>query len=186
MFGWFKKQSGSLGAAEGLAPKRQQEIDPVELGQEILDEYIRKIVVNPEKDRPLDPSTQARYEAKTRLYQLAGVLLALQDAERRNPGFAAVREHIELAVFGASADGGASLRSEVGKAAQSLHDGLIVPTASGKHSGIRWAHAWLDEIGVDWKWNPASCALIALGWVNYFIMVGDALRAFKPVALARR
>jgi hypothetical protein len=141
MFGWFKKQSEPALIAEKPPPKQQYEIDAAELAQLLLDEYVCKIVVDAAKDRPLDPATTARYEAKTRRYQLAAVLMALKDEERQNPRFGAVREHIEGAVFASSPDGEAGLRAQLSQAAQSLNDDLLHPTGLGKQTGIRWVHA---------------------------------------------
>ncbi len=187
MFGWFKKQPKPAPMAENVAPKQQHEIDAAELAQLLLNEYVCKIVVDAAKDRPLDAATTGRYEAKTRRYQLAAVLMALKGEERQHPSFGPVREHIESTVFASSPDGEASLRAEINQAEQSLNDDLLLPRGLGKETGIRWAHAWLDDIGVDeWKWNPATCALIALNWTDYYIMVLDTLRAFKPVASSKQ
>jgi hypothetical protein len=65
-----------------------------------------------------------------------------------------------------------------------LNDNLLLPGGLGKQTGILWAQAWLQEIGID-EWNPVTCFLLVHEWTNYYIMVVDTLRAFNPVASAR-
>jgi hypothetical protein len=108
----------------------------------------------------------------------------IYDLKRLNPRFLAVRERIENTVFTSSSDGKASLRDEVTNAAQNLNDNLLLPGGLGKQTGILWAQAWLQEIGID-EWNPVTCFLLVHEWTNYYIMVVDTLRAFNPVASAR-
>lgn len=166
MFSWFRKQR---------EPGPRDET--ADLAQLLLDECVRKIIVDSAKDRRLDAATTARLEAKTRLYQLAAVWIALKGEERQNPRLLAVRECIEDTVFASSPDGGASLRAALSIAAHNLNDDLLLPKGLGKPGGILWAQAWLREIGVD-EWNPVTCDLLAHQWTRYYIALVDTLRAF--------
>jgi hypothetical protein len=177
MLGWLKKAFGS----GGQAPRHPVPVS--ELAQLLVDEYVRKIVVNPLEDRQLDATTAALYEAKTRIYQLASLLIALRGEEKKEAAYATVREFVERAVYAPLPQGLAFNHTVVGKAAQNLNDDLLLPAALGKHTAIRWALAWLDEVVVDeWKWNPVTCGLIGMNWLNYHIMVVDVLRSLQPIA----
>jgi hypothetical protein len=194
MFGWFKKKSPGAPADERRAPKPNQKVAATELAELLLNECIRKIVVDadPYKRRHLDATVTARCEAKTRLYQLATVLMALKCEEDKGPLFPRVKEHIESTVFASASDGGSSLRAEIGNAAQELSDLLALFAPAGQRRPVppkaglpastgSWVRAWLLEISVD-EWNPATCALIAINWVDFYLMVVDSLRGFDSNA----
>ncbi len=158
--------------------KRKHKVAATELAQSLLKEFVRNIVGDAAKNLYLDTATTARYEAKTRLYQLAAVLMALKGEEGRNPRFLPVREHLESNVFPSSPDEGASLLAEVRTAMQKLND-LLAP--AGQRKEMSWARAWLQGIGVD-ETNPATLALFATHWMDYYIMVVETLREFNPAA----
>jgi hypothetical protein len=186
MFGWFKKQPDPAPVTEWSAPEPPHEIDTADLAQLLLGEYVYTIVVELPPDRPLDPATRARYENTTKLYQLAGVLICLLTKEKTDPMFGTVRNHLEGTLFGFLPDGRPKLPRELVRVLESLSKDLRVPMRPGKSPG-RWANAWLGEIGVgDWRWNPVDCDLVGLSWMNYCIMVSDALQRFKPVAPNRQ
>ena len=43
-----------------------------------------------------------------------------------------------------------------------------------------WARNWLSCVGVEEN-NPATLALFALNWMDYYIAINDALKDFNPV-----
>lgn len=157
--------------------KRKHKVEATELAQSLLNEFVDKIVGDVAKDLRLDAVTTARYKAKTRLYQLAAVLMAVMGEERRNPRFLAVREHLERNVFPSSPDEGARPLEEVRTAMLDLNN-LITPP--GQQREMSWARAWLQDIGLE-ETNPVTLALFATHWLDYYIIVVDALREFKLV-----
>jgi len=163
----------------GAFRKRKHGVEASELAQSLLDEFIRKIVADV-KDLQLDAPTRERYEAKTRLYQFAAVLIALIREERTNTRFLAVRDHLERCIFPPSLDQGKDLLTEVRAAMRDLGH-LLDPGEERRRKEMSWARAWLQEIGVD-ETNPATLALFAIHWMEYFIMVTKSLREFSPVA----
>ncbi len=158
--------------------KRKHKVEATELAQSLLNEFVYKIAGDAAKDFDLrlDAATTARYEVKTRLYRLAAVLMALIGEERKNPRFLAVRDRIESNVFPSSPDEGASLLAEVRTAMRDLND-LLAP--AGQQRWMSWARAWLQDIGVE-ETNPVTLHLFATHWMDYYIMVVDSLREFKP------
>lgn len=158
--------------------KRKHKVEARELAESLFDEYIRKIVVDAAKNFRLDAAMIAPFEAKTKLYQMATVLMALKGEERRNPRFLSVTQHLESKVFPSSFEEGAAVLAEIRTAMRDLND-LLAP--SGQRREMSWARAWLQDIGVD-ETNPVRLALFATHWADYHIMVVKTLREFNSAA----
>ena len=45
---------------------------------------------------------------------------------------------------------------------------------------MSWARKWLLNVGVD-ESNPATLALFALNWMDYYILITKSLKDFNPV-----
>lgn len=152
---------------------------PTVLAESLVDEHVRKIVVDVAKDLHLDAATRARYETKMKLYQFTSVLMALMVEEQKNPRFHAVRDHFERNFFPPSPKQGAQRLAEVKKAMWDLNDLLSPAGRQGKET--LWARAWLQDIGID-ETNPVTFILIEHHWISYYVSVTKTLREFNPSA----
>lgn len=120
----------------------------------------------------------AAINAQMRLYQFASVLLAVLDAERRDPAFGPVREILEQRFFPSSFSEGRVQLEEVRNAMRDLVT-LIQP--SDEPQPMSWARDWLKRIGVHDS-NPATLSLFALRWPHHYVAVAKSLREFTPVS----
>jgi len=117
-------------------------------------------------------------EAKIRLYQFTSVLLALLSEAGSNPAFAPVHQHLEQLYFPPTLQQGIDDFLAVRSAMKDLST-LLTPQEH--HPQMLWAHNWLLSVGVD-ECNPARCALFALKWMDFYIMICESLKEFQPVA----
>jgi hypothetical protein len=156
----------------------RQQVEPYDLAQLLLEGFVDEIrVIYPPagEDRVLDKQSAALYEGNTKLYQLAAVWMALDLEGKRNQEFLVVRQHVEDTVSASLPSEQSEHWAEVAGAAEclaSLFAGVIP---------IRWAHAWLQSIGIE-EFNPITCYLVAIQWVNFYIAVVHTLRAMAPTA----
>jgi hypothetical protein len=162
-----------------MSRKRKHKVEASELAQALVDEHVRKIIVDVAKNLHLNAATRARYETKMKLYQFTAVLMALMVAEQKNPRFHAVRVHFESYFFPPTPKQGAQHLAKVKKAMLDLND-LLTP-AGRQEKPTLWARAWLQDIGID-ETNPATLILIEHWWISYYVSVTKTLREFNPSA----
>ena len=54
-------------------------------------------------------------------------------------------------------------------------------SSSKASKSMLWARNWLASVGVD-EYNPATLALFALNWMDYYVAITQSLKDFNPVA----
>ena len=119
MFGGVGRKSESV--PENAVAKQRREIGAADLAQILAEEVVNKFVFEPPKtDLWMLRHRIAGSNAKTRLYQLAVVLMALEKYERNDPGYAAVARHLENVFLPSSADEKTSFLAMFAAAKQDL------------------------------------------------------------------
>jgi hypothetical protein len=150
--------------------------DPVKLAQTLINELVRRVAVDAAcaaKDFLIDVRPAPGYEDKMRLYQMAALLMAITDEERKTPTYRVVRKTIEDSFFSASSDPNEKLFGQVKFAMRDLAE-LIA-----QKKEMSWARSWLAEAGIH-ESNPAKLALFASHWLGFYATVVKSLRQLEP------
>jgi len=147
------------------------------IATELFQQFVQEPSVDFPHGAPAACEDRAALDDELRLYRFASVLLAVLDAEQRDPAFAAVRDELErLFLPPRAADGRAKLVF-LRKAMSELAE-LIQPDDEPKP--MSWARRWFQRAGAH-ESNPATLAMFALRWPHHFTAVAGALREFTPV-----
>jgi hypothetical protein len=147
------------------------------LAETLFTELIQKQHCDIPAEIHIEPAAIPAIEAKIRLYQFSSILLAVLKEARSKPAFVAVQDYLEQLFFPPTAQQGMDILLDVRGAMKDLSE-LLTPQE--RHPQMLWARNWLAGVGVD-ETNPASLALFALNWMDYYIMVTKSLEEFNPV-----
>lgn len=140
-----------------------------------------KVFVNAQQVKPLlenlSVKEMQRFATTVRRYQLAGLLLALGEASKKQRTFSLVRDYVEGIEFrGKSESEIQQLRGDLAITTKSLHTLLA---RQQQNAEFTWARTWYQEIGVD-EVNVAVLSHVVMQWLSFYRLVQDALQQFDP------
>jgi hypothetical protein len=164
---------------------REMTIKPETLAETLFTELIQKRHCHVPPEVRIPPAAIPAVEAKIRLYQFSSILLAVITTAQAKPEFLPVQEHLERLFFPPTPQQGFDILLDVRGAMKDLSELLTVKnqdrTDSSSKAGksMFWARNWLLSVGVD-ECNPATLALFALNWMDYYITIGNSLKDFTP------
>ena len=167
--------------------KREMVIEPQVLAETLFTEFIQKKHCDVPPEVRIEPTAVAAVEAKIRLYQFSSILLAVITTAQAKPEFLPVQERFERLFFPPTAQQGFDILLDVRGAMKDLSELLTVKDEDRGNSSPKagksmlWARNWLASVGVD-ECNPATLALFALNWMDYYITITKSLKDFNPVA----
>jgi hypothetical protein len=154
--------------------KRKRRVESSELARSLEEELVATTPALAARGLNITKENRARFDEKARLYSEAVILLILAKEEEQNASFAVVREHFERLVFPPTKeDGGQAVLADI-KTAMRGFSSLIE-----EKKEMSWSHNWLHEAGVD-ETNPATLALFAAHWMDFYIVAAKALQEIQP------
>ena len=107
--------------------------------------------------------------------------------DQSEPDVLRVQEHFERLFFPPTPQEGFDILMDVRGAMKDLRELLTIKdedrsdSSSKAGKSMLWARNWLACVGVD-EYNPATLALFALNWMDYYIAITQSLQDFNPVA----
>lgn len=162
-------------------------IKPQVLAETLFTEFIQKKHCDVPTEVRIEPAAVAAVEAKIRLYQFTSILLAVMTTAQAKPEFLPVQEHFERLFFPPTPQQGLDILMDVRGAMKDLSELLTIKDEDRSNSSSKagksmlWARNWLASVGLD-EYNPATLALFALNWMDYYIAITQSLKGFNPVA----
>jgi hypothetical protein len=156
---------------------RKRKVDPNELAQSLVTEFVDDTTFDDRPQLELTADIEPHYRAKSRLYRIAIVLMALMSHEQRNPKFSTVRLSFEALVFPQTQAKGYRLLQSVRSAMQNLSE-LLWPTDNPKE--LSWAVAWLQDVGIT-DVNPVDIVLFSKRWMDSYVMIANVLDEVRPL-----
>src|SRR5947209_3618107 len=99
---------------------RKPKFDPTEIAQSLVAEFVDNTTFDDRPQLALTADIEPYYRAKSRLYRIAIVLMALMSQEEKNPKFSPVRLCFEGLVFPATQAKGFRFLQSVRLAMQKL------------------------------------------------------------------
>ena len=145
---------------------------------ELFQQFVQDRSVDFPDGAPAECENRAALDDELRLYRFASVLLAVLDAEHRDPAFSSVRLELERLFLPLRAADGRAQPIFVKKAMSELTQ-LI--QSEEEPQPMSWARRWFARAGAH-ESNPATLMMFALRWPHHFAAVAGALREFNPVA----
>src|SRR5947209_2600724 len=106
--------------------KRKHKVNPTELARVLLNEFVNNTTLEAKPRLRMEVDKESYYRAKSRLYRIALVLLALMSEEQKNPQFSKVKESLEVLVFPESQEEGMLFLEEIKSAMRHLSE-LLFP-----------------------------------------------------------
>jgi len=152
-------------------------IKPETLAQTLFAEFIHKRHCDVPREVRIPSVAIPAVETKIRLYQFTSTLLAVIAAAQAKPEFLPVQGHLERLFFPPTPQG-FHILLDVRGAMKDLIELLIIKDQDRANSSSKagksmlWARNWLLSVGVD-ESNPATLALFALNWMDYYVAIGD-------------
>lgn len=150
-------------------------IRPQVLAETLFTELIQKRHCDIPAEVHVESAAVPAIEAKIRLYQFTSILLAVLNEARSNPAFTSVQQYLEQLYFPPTLQQGMDILFDVRAAMKDLSDLL---TSQEHHPQMLWARNWLLSVGVD-ESNPATLAIFALNWIDYYITITKSLKDFN-------
>src|SRR5882672_40847 len=155
---------------------RKRKVDPNELAHSLVTEFVDDTTFDDRPQLELTADIEPHYRAKSRLYRIAIVVMALMSHEQRNPKFSTVRLSFEALVFSQTHAKGYRLLQSVRSAMQNLSE-LLWPTDKSKE--LSWAVAWLQDVGIT-DVNPVDLVLFSKRWMDSYVMIANVLEEVRP------
>lgn len=118
----------------------------------------------------------AAFNAKTRLYQFATVLMAVMNEEQNDQNFSPVRTELERLFLPPTFKQGANMLDELRSAMMDLSN-LMTPREKPHH--LSWARDWFASTGLDEN-NPEILHYFSVRWLDFFATITKAIKTFKP------
>jgi hypothetical protein len=150
-----------------MPTKPKVQVEAGELAQLLYESLIVKRAVNLPSKLKIPNTLEIKMRAKTTLYQLASVSLAIASEQKTDFAFRFVDQQLarlsppKITLYSAT-----------------THLQRIL--GAGEAVGyMNWAKEWLLEIGID-ESNPAILGMFTYGWVQHHLL---AIETLKGVAL---
>jgi len=154
-------------------------IKPQVLAETLFAELIQKKYCSLPAGVQVERTAIPVIETKIRLYQFSSIMLAVLNAAEKTPTFSLVQQYLEQLYFPPTLQQGVNILLDVRSAMKDLGN-LLTPQE--QQSQMLWARNWLLSVDVDER-NPATLAVFALSWMDYYITVAESLKDFIPTIL---
>ena len=156
--------------------KRKPKVDPNEIAQSLVTEFVDNTIFDDRPQLRFNGDVEPHYRAKSRLYRIAIVLMALMSQEQKNAKFSTVRISFERLVFPPTQAKGFRLLQSVRSAMQNLSE-LLWPTDTPRE--MSWAMAWLGDVGIT-EIDPVDLMLFSTRWMDSYVMITNVLEEMRP------
>lgn len=154
---------------------QQRVLSPADLAQILYEEMIERphiLAFN----LVMDEAATENFQNKTKLYQVAAIMMAIMSVAEKDKRFNKVKDALERLIFPPSPTPVAlDLVSRLRIAMADLSR-LLFP--ANPRNQFSWARAWLSDIGVE-ESNPVNLAIFATQCMDYFIGARKILDRFQ-------
>ena len=151
-------------------------LKPDELAALLMKHFVESPINKIPEQMQAPAEVIAAFDAKTRLYQFATVLMAVMNEEQSDRHFCPVRTELERLFLPPTFQQGGNMLDELRSAMMDLSN-LMTPREKPHH--LSWARDWFASTGLD-ESNPETLSYFSIRWLDYFATICKAIKTFKP------
>ncbi len=151
-------------------------LTPEQLASSLMKHFVENPINKIPAEMQAPAEVVAAFDAKTRLYQFAMVLMAVMNEEQTDRHFSPVRTELERLFLPPTFQQGANMLDELRSAMMDLSN-LMTPREKPHY--FSWARDWFASTGLD-ESNPETLAYFSIRWLDYFATICKAIKTFKP------
>ena len=158
-----------------MSIQRKHKVNATELAQVLLNDFVNNTTLDAKPNLTMEADKESYYRAKSRIYRVALVLIALISEEQQDPQFSKVKESLEVLVFPEAQEEGILFLEEIKSAMRHLSE-LLFPAEQPRE--MSWALNWLHGIDIE-ETNPVTLSLFAMRWMDSYVMIKETLGEFN-------